>query len=114
MAKNRKIPEASTDRRQEVIGVIGLGAALFLAISMISLQAHAMVMGPFGRSIAGMFYGLAGVCGYLWIGLGAVAAVRMLLGRKPVLPVMIALGAVIGVMSLATLAHLVAPHYRVA
>jgi S-DNA-T family DNA segregation ATPase FtsK/SpoIIIE len=126
MAKNRKIPErsekprggggggGSTDRRAEVVGVVGLGAALFLGIAMISLQVHAMVMGPFGRSTAGLFYGIAGVCGYLWIALGAIAAVRLILARKPVVPVMIVLGAVIGVMSLATLAHLVAPHYRVA
>ena len=70
MSKNRKISNASvsgTDRRREVFGVIGLGAALFLLIAMVSLQAHALVMGPFGRSMAGLFYGIAGVCGYLLI-----------------------------------------------
>ena len=46
-----------------MIGVIGLGAALFLLIAMVSLQVGAMVMGPFGRSVAGLFYGVAGVCG---------------------------------------------------
>ena len=74
MSKNRKIREASegtpptgSDRRREVIGVIGLGAALFLLVAMVSLQAGRLVMGPFGRASAGMYYGLAGVCGYLLI-----------------------------------------------
>jgi S-DNA-T family DNA segregation ATPase FtsK/SpoIIIE len=116
MSKNRKIRETSggTDRRSEVMGVVGMGAALFLLVAMVSLQMGALVMGPFGRSTAGLFYGVAGLCGYLWIALGAVAAIRMLLGRDPAMPLVITLGAVIGVVSLATLVHLVAPGYRVA
>ena len=46
MSKNRKIrepsestPRTGADRRNEVIGVIGLGAALFLLVAMVSLQA---------------------------------------------------------------------------
>ena len=74
------------DRRAEVAGVIGLGAGLFLLIAMVSLQAGTLVMGPFGRAIAGMFYGLAGVCGYALIALGVTAAIRVLLGKQPVLP----------------------------
>ncbi|MDB4954592.1 MAG: FtsK/SpoIIIE domain protein [Myxococcales bacterium] len=91
-----------------------MGAALFLLVAMVSLQLGALVMGPFGRSTAGLFYGVAGVCGYLWIAVGAVAAVRMLLGREPVMPIMITLGAALGVMCLATLVHLIAPGYRIA
>jgi DNA segregation ATPase FtsK/SpoIIIE, S-DNA-T family len=116
MSKNRKISSASvsgTDRRREVFGVIGLGAGLFLLIAMVSLQGHALVMGPFGRSMAGMFYGVAGVCGYLLIALGVVAAVRTLLDRDPVMPVTVAAGTLLGVVALATLIHLVAPSYRV-
>ena len=94
--------------------MIGLGAALFLLIAMVSLQAGAMVMGPFGRSVAGLFYGIAGICGYGLIALGVAAAIRALIDREPALPPMIALGSVLGVIALATLAHLVAPHYRVA
>src|SRR5215475_9389067 len=89
MSKNRKISNASAggaDRRREVIGVIGLGAGLFLLIAMISLQAHALVMGPFGRTMAGLFYGVAGVCGYVLIAVAMVAAVRTLLDRTPVMP----------------------------
>ena len=120
MSKNRKIREASeasprggADRRNEVIGVIALGVALFLLVAMISLQAGRLVMGPFGRASAGMFYGVAGVCGYILIALAAVAAVRMLIEREPVMPLSIAAGTVIGVVSLAMLAHLAASGYRV-
>src|SRR5690606_38598827 len=72
------------------------------------------VMGPFGRSSAGLFYGLAGVCGYVLVGLALVAAIRTLLERDPVMPATVAFGAVIGVVSLATLVHLAASGYRVA
>src|SRR3954469_8873269 len=120
MSKNRKIRESSestprggSERRREVMGVIGLGAALFLLVAMVSLQAGRLVMGPFGRSSAGMFYGLAGVCGYFLIALAVVAAIRMLIEREPVMPLTIAAGTAIGVVSLAMLAHLVAADYRV-
>ncbi|HSD89949.1 MAG TPA: DNA translocase FtsK 4TM domain-containing protein, partial [Kofleriaceae bacterium] len=118
MSKNRKISSTSsaggTDRRREVVGVIGLGAGLFLLIAMISLQAHALVMGPFGRTTAGLFYGIAGMCGYLLIGLGVAAAIRMLLAREPAMPPLVVAGTLLGVVALATLVHLIAPHYRVA
>jgi S-DNA-T family DNA segregation ATPase FtsK/SpoIIIE len=117
MSKNRKIRDTSAsagDRRREVFGVIGLGAGLFLLVAMLSLQVGAMVMGPFGRASAGLFYGLAGVCGYALVGLGIVAAIRMLVERAPVMPAPIAFGTVIGVVSLATLIHLAVPGYRVA
>ncbi|HUJ58922.1 MAG TPA: DNA translocase FtsK 4TM domain-containing protein [Kofleriaceae bacterium] len=97
-----------------MLGVVGLGVAIFFLIAMVSLQFGALVMGPFGRTTAGAFYGLAGVCGYPLIVLGAVTAVRLILVREPALPLMIALGALLGVVALATLVHLIAPHYRVA
>jgi DNA segregation ATPase FtsK/SpoIIIE, S-DNA-T family len=119
MSKNPRINSTSKggavhDRRREVAGVVGLGAALFLLIAMMSLQAGAMVMGPFGRSVAGFFYGIAGIPGYAFVLLGAIAAIRMLLDRDQALPPMIAIGAALGVLALATLVHLIAPHYRVA
>src|SRR5687767_13316567 len=126
MSKNRKISSGSSgegrggrggggeDRRREVIGVLGLGAGLFLLIAMISLQSHTMVMGPFGRSTAGLFYGLAGMCGYFLIAIGVAAAIRMLLGREPAMPPLVVAGTLLGVVALATLVHLVAPQYRVA
>ena len=64
MSKNRKKQDTSGNgaaKRHEVMGVVGLGTALFLLIATISLQAHTMVMGPFGRSVASLFYGLAGL-----------------------------------------------------
>ncbi len=131
MSKNRKIRETSPatvtrapadrsaaarghDRHHEIIGVVGLGVSLFLTVAMVSLQAGGLVMGPFGRASAGLFYGLAGVCGYALIALGAVASIRLLLERKPVMPAVITAGVAIGVVSLATLIHLAAASYRVA
>jgi DNA segregation ATPase FtsK/SpoIIIE, S-DNA-T family len=119
MSKNVRVSGGSKgaaqhDRRREVAGVVGLGAALFLLIAMMSLQAGHMVMGPFGRSVAGFFYGIAGIPGYAFVVLGAIAAIRMLLDRDQALPPMIAIGAALGVVALAVLVHLVAPSYRVA
>jgi S-DNA-T family DNA segregation ATPase FtsK/SpoIIIE len=113
MAKNRKMSDGS-DRRREVLGVIGLGLALFLVIAMVSLQLGTLVMGPFGRTTAGAFYGIAGICGYALIVLGAVAAVRVITEKEPAIPLLVGIGVGLGVIALATLIHLVAPGYRVA
>jgi len=59
MSKNRRIrdtsvgprPGGSTGRRREVIGVVSLGAAIFMLIAVVSLQAGQLVMGPFGRQV---------------------------------------------------------------
>jgi S-DNA-T family DNA segregation ATPase FtsK/SpoIIIE len=124
MAKNRKIRDTSTassgrgpgspDRRREVLGVVALGASLFLLIALVSLQAGQLIMGPFGRASAGLLYGFAGVCSYAIIALAAVAAVRALVERAPIMPISITAGAAIGLVAIATLAHLIAPGYRVA
>src|SRR4051812_2617243 len=106
MSKNRKIKDTSvggSERRREVLGVLGLGAGLFLLVAMVSLQLGTLVMGPFGRTVAVLFYGTLGVCGYAVIVLGMVAAVRMLLVRQPALPWPVALGTLLGVVALATL-----------
>ncbi|MCX5742347.1 MAG: DNA translocase FtsK 4TM domain-containing protein [Proteobacteria bacterium] len=118
-APKRSKGSASTDRRtdrrtREVIGVVALGAALFLVIAMVSLQAGKLIMGPFGRTTASLCYGLAGMGGYVLITLGAVTAVRALIDRAPIMPRSIAIGVMIGVASLATLAHLAFATYRVA
>lgn len=96
-----------------MLGVLGLGLGLFLLIAMLSLQAGRLVMGPFGKTSAGLFYGLAGIPGYFLIALGLVAAVRTLLEREPVMPILVTIGVVIGVVSFATLIHLAVPNYRV-
>ncbi|HUS30284.1 MAG TPA: DNA translocase FtsK 4TM domain-containing protein, partial [Kofleriaceae bacterium] len=59
-------------------------------------------------------YGLAGMCGYLLIALGVAAAIRGLLGRTPAMPPLVVAGTLLAVVALATLVHLIAPHYRVA
>jgi S-DNA-T family DNA segregation ATPase FtsK/SpoIIIE len=122
MSKNRRIRDTSvspreggsTGRRREVLGVVVLGAAIFLLIALVSLQAGRLIMGPFGRSMASLFYGISGVCGYLVIAVAAVAAVRALIEREPVMPPLVVLGAMLGVTSLAILIHLAAAGYRVA
>jgi S-DNA-T family DNA segregation ATPase FtsK/SpoIIIE len=129
MSKNRKVSSTSGGdggngggnekrrtggERSEVAGVIGLGAGLFLLIAMVSLQAGTLVMGPFGKAIAAMFYGIAGICGYALIALGATAAVRQIIGRKPVMPPVVAAGTILAVVSIAVLVHLAASGYRVA
>jgi S-DNA-T family DNA segregation ATPase FtsK/SpoIIIE len=122
MSKNRRIRDTSvspreggsTGRRREVLGVVGLGTSIFLLIALVSLQADRLVMGPFGRFTASLFYGVAGVCGYFLIALAIVAAIRTLIEREPILPLLVAAGAMLGVASLAVLAQLLASGYRVA
>lgn len=125
MSKNRKIKDTSAsrgrgsgnpvldDRRREVAGIVALGISAFLLVAMISLQAGHLIMGPFGRVTAGLFYGIAGVCSYALLALAMIAAIRTLMEKSPVMPWEIAIGTVIGVFSLATLLQLAAPHYRV-
>src|ERR1041384_291136 len=94
MSKNRRIRDTSVNprdggsngRRREVLGVLVLGAAIFLLVALVSLQADQLIMGPFGRAVASLFYGIAGVCGYLLIALAVVAAIRPLIERVPILP----------------------------
>ena len=122
MSKNRRIRDTSvspreggsTGRRREVLGVVGLGASIFLFIALVSLQADRLVMGPFGRAAAALFYGIAGMCGYFLIAIAIVAAIRTLIERRPVMPALVVLGAALGVASLAVLAQLTASGYRVA
>src|SRR5689334_9758060 len=108
MSKNRKIrdtsvgprpggPAGSTGRRREVAGVVSLGAAIFLLVAVVSLQAGQLVMGPFGRYVASLFYGVAGVCGYFLIALAVVAAIRTLIEREPIMPIAVVIGTVVGV-----------------
>ncbi|HEX7841065.1 MAG TPA: DNA translocase FtsK 4TM domain-containing protein, partial [Kofleriaceae bacterium] len=122
MSKNRRIRDTSvspreggsTGRRREVLGVVVLGGAIFLLIALVSLQADRLVMGPFGRVAASLFYGIAGICGYFLIALAVIAAIRMLIEREPILPPLVVIGAMLGVGSLAILVHLAAGGYRIA
>ncbi|HTJ45940.1 MAG TPA: DNA translocase FtsK 4TM domain-containing protein, partial [Kofleriaceae bacterium] len=97
----------------EVVGIIALGASVFLVASLVSFQAHGMLMGPFGRAIANLVYGFAGIPAYALVAIGAVAAVRTLLDRRPVLPLEIGCGVTLGVIATAVLLHLAGSAYRV-
>jgi hypothetical protein len=63
----KKLPAAPNKRNsdgtrgREVAGILALGASLFVLLAMLSSQAHALMMGPFGRKVAGLVYGIAGV-----------------------------------------------------
>jgi S-DNA-T family DNA segregation ATPase FtsK/SpoIIIE len=128
MSKNRKIKSSSTTGSyasgrgrggaaegpgREVVGILALGASLFLLAALISLQAHGLLMGPFGRAIASLVYGLAGIPAYVLVGLAAVVAIRTLMDRRPVLPLEIGLGIALGVVATAVLLHLARGGYRV-
>ncbi len=128
MSKNRKIKSSSITRSfaagqgrsgagegpgREVVGIIALGASLFLLAALVSFQTHGLLMGPFGRAIANLVYGIAGIPAYVLVGLAAVAAVRTLMDRRPVLPLEIGLGIGLGVVATAVLLHLARAGYRV-
>jgi S-DNA-T family DNA segregation ATPase FtsK/SpoIIIE len=98
----------------EIAGVVALGLMLFVTIGMIALQARALWMGPFGRSVASLVYGIGGITSYALVALGAIAAIRVILEKKPVIPIDVGIGVGIGVPALATLLHLAGRHYRVA
>ena len=114
LSANRRVADDDdVTRGREIFGVIALGASLFVLMAMVSLQAGALVMGPFGRSIAAMFYGVAGIGGYALVTVAIVAAVRTLIDQ--------AAGDAVGDRRrrrpgrgvARVLAHLVAASYRV-
>ncbi|MCB9561415.1 MAG: DNA translocase FtsK 4TM domain-containing protein [Kofleriaceae bacterium] len=93
---------------------MALGVALFVTLAMIALQARGHWMGPFGRSVASMVYGIGGLTSYALIAVLAVASIRILIERRPAIPLETGLGIALGVVSLATLLHLAGDDYRVA
>jgi DNA segregation ATPase FtsK/SpoIIIE, S-DNA-T family len=114
LSANRKIADDDDETRgREIFGVIALGASLFVFMAMVSLQANALFMGPFGRTIAGMVYGIAGLGSYALVTIAIVAAVRSLMTKSPVMPWEIGVGVGLGVVSIGVLLHLVAADYRV-
>jgi S-DNA-T family DNA segregation ATPase FtsK/SpoIIIE len=118
MGKNRKIketsPPSSGGRWREVGGIVALGTGVFLLLALISLQAHGSLMGPFGRGMAKLIYGLAGVCSYAIVGVLLWTAFRSLLEREPVLAPTVAGGVALAIVAIGVLAHLAAADYRVA
>jgi S-DNA-T family DNA segregation ATPase FtsK/SpoIIIE len=121
MSKNRKIKNSSTIARTgsgggpggEVVGIIALGASLFVLAALISYQAHGMLMGPFGRAIANLVYGTAGIPAYALVALAVVVSVRTLMERRPLVPLDIGVGVGLGVIASSVLLHLAAAKYRV-
>ncbi len=105
---------AASGRRTEIGGVIALGITLFVTLAMIALQAGGLWMGPFGRRVASMVYGIGGLTSYALVAMVAVAAVRVLMEKRPAIPVAIGAGVALGALSLGTLLHLAGDDYRVA
>ncbi len=113
LAANRRTA-VDDPRTREIAGIVALGTSLFALLAMVSLQAHMLFMGPFGRSVASLVYGIAGLGSYALIALAVVAAVRSLMEKRPVMPWQIAVGSGLGVIALAVLTELAVGHYRVA
>ena len=101
-------------RTREIAGIVALGTSLFALLAMVSLQAGALFMGPFGRTVASLVYGIAGLGSYALIALAVIAAVRSLMERRPIMPWQVAVGSVLGVVALAVLTELAAGDYEVA
>jgi len=104
-----RAPSSTTHsgRGREVVGIVLLGLALFVGLSVISLQVgHGTLMGPCGATVGLAVYALVGVGSYLVaFGLGLVA-VRCLTGRPLGLASVASLASALGTLSLAVLLHL--------
>jgi len=113
--RERDRARSGRSRAPEILGIAALGAAIFLLAGLMSLGfGDGRLMGPFGRSSALLVYSLVGLGGYaVVVGLVGVA-LRLLLGRSPILRLSVALGVGLGVVALDTLAHLCAGERRVA
>ena len=116
----KKLPAPPANKRnddgtrgREVAGVVALGASLFVLLAMLSLQAHALMMGPFGRSVAAAVYGIAGLGSYALVAMAVAASVRSLMEKRPLLPWQITVGVGLGVVAIAVLLQLAVPGYRV-
>src|SRR5688572_13147992 len=116
MGKNRKIKDTSpggTGRWREVGGIVALGVGVFLALALISLLARGQLMGPFGRGVATLVYGLLGFASFALVGVFLWIALRSLLEKDPVLGGAVAAGTALGALAIAVLAHLVAAEQRI-
>ncbi|HWM86324.1 MAG TPA: hypothetical protein VNO33_10815, partial [Kofleriaceae bacterium] len=114
-ARDRVRERPRRSRAPELFGIAALGAAIFLLAGLASLGfGDGRLMGPFGRSLALLVYSLVGLGGYA-VAAGLIAvAFRLLLGRSPVARLSVVLGVGLGIISIDTLAHLVAGDKRIA
>lgn len=107
-----RVKEAGTSR--EIVGIVGLGATIFVVAALISLQAGSgLLMGPLGRTIAVTVYGFAGVCSYVLAGVLVLVSIRLLTDRMPLIRSRELAGLVVGLASLTTLIHLIGHGYRI-
>ena len=78
--------KAPSGRWREVTGIVALGVALFVGLSLVTFQiGRGGLMGPVGGTVALGVYALLGVAGYLVVWGVSVVAVRCLIGG-PVRP----------------------------
>ena len=107
-------PGRDSGRSREIVGIVSLGVAIFVVAALMSLQAgDGRLMGPVGRAIALTVYAFAGLCSYLIVGWLCVVALRLLTDRDPATRLEEGLGIGIGIVSLATLIHLIGSGYRI-
>ena len=121
--KNRKSPPARARGKRasrgpghsrEIGGIIGLGVAIFVFTSVLSLQiGDGGLMGPLGRASASAVYGLLGVCSYLAVLAVAGISARLLMRRRPVVGATEAIAFLLALPALAAIAHLAASGYKV-
>src|SRR5690606_12617451 len=86
-----------------------------LLTAMLSLElGSGTFMGPFGRTIATAAYGFAGVGSHALVAMIAVAAVRLLRERSPIVRLREVLGLTLGLISFGALLHVAAGEHRLA
>jgi S-DNA-T family DNA segregation ATPase FtsK/SpoIIIE len=119
VAAERRPPATSgrahDGRSREIVGIVSLGVAIFLFTAMLSLElGNGTFMGPFGRTIATAAYALAGIGSHALVAMIAVAAVRLLRERSPIVKLREAFGLVLGLVSFGALLHVAAGEHRLA
>jgi S-DNA-T family DNA segregation ATPase FtsK/SpoIIIE len=103
----------STTRGREVTGILLLGLALFLLLSVGSLQlGHGTLMGPCGAVIGTAIYALVGVGAYLLAFAAGAAAVYCLTGRELNVWSWRTLWRALGLVAGAMLVHLLLGRFR--
>ena len=81
----RRKQAVETNQSREIVGIFGLGCAIFLMAALVSRQiGDGGLMGPFGSTIAGGVYVVMGVVAYLFATVVGFLSVRLLLGKEPV------------------------------
>ncbi len=128
MAKNRRaktnnrkgrtasrVHISSSTRSPEIVGIIGLGVAVFVCLGLLSLTfGDGGLVGPFGRAVSSLMYGLAGLTSYVLAATLTIVSVRLLLDKQPLARWTTIVGVGVGTLALAVLLALAIPDYVVA